>query len=188
MLISAALLAVSGPDSTLIAAAAVTVVAAVVTGAVTIINTISAASDRRIAAESNRLLLEQGRVAAEARKVGAEKTDAIIHATTQIHELTNSTNSNLQKALEVMTEKVVGMEKLISQMENEKKTIASNKQISDLQTQVALKTPVPPVSEEKLVGKAEEILTSIDDNTLAIERNTAKTRADVKDLKDNTKT
>lgn len=80
-------------------------------------------------------------VAASAEKT-AEKTDTIVKATAQIHELTNSTNSNLQKALDVMTEKVSGLDKIISEMKIAKADTAAAQTISDLKA-AAAKVPAP---------------------------------------------
>lgn len=190
------MLAATTLDPTLIAAAVVTVIAALGGMIVQIINARSAATDRRetakreeSAAVERRALFAQSQHTTEKADVLVEKADALVTSTAKIEELTNSTNSNLQKALELMTEKNAGLEKLMRHMEAEKQTTAANRAVTDAQASAALHA-APPATDQAsakgLAGKAEKILTSIDDNTAAIEKNTAKTDATAQELKDQT--
>lgn len=187
------MLAATTLDPTLLAAAVVTIIAALGGVTVQIINARSAAVERRataerelLAATERKALFEQAQHATKLADDNNKKADALIKSTTEIHTLTNSTNSNLQKALELMTEKNVGLEKLMRQMESEKQTTAANRAVTDAQASAALHAAPSPdqPSTKGLEGKAEKILTSIDDNTAAIEKNTAKTDANVQEMKD----
>jgi hypothetical protein len=134
----------NGLDPTVFAAAIVTVLAAVVGGTVTVINALAAARDRRDAREERRLVIAQGASAIAESKENGKKADTIIRSTDKIHELTNSTNSNLQKELELEREKNAGLAKTITALEAEKHATAAMRAITDSQTNVALHT-VPPV-------------------------------------------
>jgi len=96
-------------DPTLLAAAIVTVLASMGGMVVMIINARSASQDRREAAMERRILMEK-------TNATADKADRLIQSTAEIHTLTNSTNTNLQKALDLMTEKTKGLERLIIEM------------------------------------------------------------------------
>lgn len=111
-------------DPTIIAAAFVTVIAAVVTGAVTVINAIAAAKERYTAAAERKEMLEKTAQAISASHANGVKADDLLVKTEQIHSLTNSTNSNLQKALEVATERISGMEKVIAEFMFDKREMA----------------------------------------------------------------
>lgn len=189
------MLAATTLDPTLLAAAVVTIIAALGGVTVQIINARSAAVERRataerelLAATERKALFEQAQHATKLADDNNKKADALIKSTTEIHTLTNSTNSNLQKALELMTEKNVGLEKLMRQMESEKQTTAATRAVTDAQAAVVLHatapSTAPPPPDVAITKAAETILTSIDDNTAAIEKNTAKTDANVQEMKD----
>lgn len=152
VLTSVTMLAATTMDPTLIAAAVVTVIAALGGVIVQIINSASAAKDRREAAAERRALFEQGERSTKIADESIKKSDAIIESTAKIHELTNSTNSNLQKALELMTEKNAGLEKLMQQMEQEKRATAATRAVTDLQTSAALQSKPP--GESPIIGAA----------------------------------
>jgi len=85
----------------------------------------------------------------------AKKAETLIQNTDKIHELTNSTNSNLQKALEVAAEKIAGFERLVSAMQQEKKDTAASQATADLQVSAAMHTmPISggPVPQDRRAG------------------------------------
>lgn len=166
VLTSVTMLAATTMDPTLIAAAVVTVIAALGGVIVQIINSSSAAKDRREAAAERKALFEQGQHATKLADENIKKADVLVTTTAEIKELTNSTNSNLQKALDLMTEKNAGLEKLMQQMEQEKRTTAATRAVTDLQASAALHakppgespipgTPVEP-TEVKIVNEPSE--------------------------------
>lgn len=130
-------------DPAITAAAIVLVISSVGGTIVLIINAWSASKDRREAATERLQALNLTKSVAESAKKTEEKTDTIVKATTQIHELTNSTNSNLQKALDVMTEKVAGLDKIITEMRVAKADAANAQVIADLKTAAASQAPAP---------------------------------------------
>jgi hypothetical protein len=171
-------------DPTLTAAAVVTVLAAIGGTVVQIINSWSAARDRREAAAERKALLDKTTAAVEASKDNSRKADELIKSTTEIHTLTNSTNSNLQKALELMTEKNAGLEKLMAQMQDEKKTTAAQHALTDVRISAVLAAP----SAGPVPASAGKTLRSIESNTAAIDTNTKHTSATIDALADPTKT
>jgi len=110
------------------------------------------------------------------------KTDTILDNTIKIHGLTNSTNSNLQKALELMTEKFANSERSLAQAIATSKEIAAQHVLTDLQVAVALRSPAP-VEAGLTNGDVGKSLENIDDQTKGIEKNTKKTGAIVEQLK-----
>lgn len=166
-------------DPTLFAAAIVTVIAALGGVTVQVINSVSAARDRREAAAERKVLMER-------TNATASKADTIMVTSAEIKELTNSTNSNLQKALELMTEKYAGSQRALSQAQETKREVAAAQAVTDLTraihtTPPDAKTAMP--SDSVIHEEATSILESIDANTDAIKSNTAKTDATVTALK-----
>lgn len=115
-------------DPAIIAAAIVLVLSSLGGTIVLVINAVAAARDRSEAAQERR----ENR---EATVAVAKKADVIIDSTTKIHELTNSTNSNLQKALELMTEKVAGLERINSELREAKRDTAAVQAMTDQRNQ-----------------------------------------------------
>lgn len=129
-------------DPAITAAAYVLVISSVGGTVVLIITAWSGFKDRRESAAERLQALNLTRAVAASAEKTAEKTDTIVKATAQIHELTNSTNSNLQKALDVMTEKVAGLDKIIAEMRTAKAETAAAQTISDLKA-AAAQIPAP---------------------------------------------
>lgn len=160
------MLAATTLDPTLIAAAIVTVIAAIGGMVVQIINARSAARDRRDTAERERLaaterkaLFEQAQYAAKIAEENNKKADTLVTSTAKIEELTNSTNSNLQKGLEVMTVKHNALELKIVHMEKEKAETAAVRALTDQQAAQALQSNPPKndePSEVKIVNEPTE--------------------------------
>ena len=119
-------------DPALISAAIVTVIAAIAAACVTIINAIAATQDRKDSREERRLLYDKAIIAARVQDDTAHKADVIIEKTAEIHTLTNSANSELRKALAIMTEKHNGLQKIIVQMNMAKEDAANTKIDTDL--------------------------------------------------------
>lgn len=167
-------------NATLTAAAVVTVIAALGGVAVQIINARSAAADRReaaaVAAAERSVAAEERKLAAEERRALLGKSDVIIDGNTKIHTLTNSTNSNLQKTLEVQAEEVKGLRREMAQMKLEKQETAAAKTIADLQIVAAAKPGM-----DALPG-TEKSLANIDKNTKAIDANTKRTEDKIDDI------
>lgn len=130
-------------DPNVIAAAVVIVLAAIGTLVVQIINAVSASKDRREAARERLEQLTLAKAAAVMSAAVNSKADALIEGTAKIHELTNSTNSQLQKALEVMTERFTAQAALVARLVEEKRETAATRAVTDLQREAALATPVP---------------------------------------------
>ena len=97
-----------------IAAAIVTVVGALGGMIIQILNAISSSKDRRDAALERRILLEQSQASAKVTEATAKKADALIEKTTEIHTLTNGTNSELTAALRVANQKIEGLRELMA--------------------------------------------------------------------------
>lgn len=129
-------------DPAITAAAYVLVISSVGGTVVLIITAWSGFRDRRESAAERLLALNLTKAVAASAEKTAEKTDTIVKATAQIHELTNSTNSNLQKALDVMTEKVAGLDKIIAEMRVAKADTAAAQVITDLKA-AAAQIPAP---------------------------------------------
>jgi Na+-transporting NADH:ubiquinone oxidoreductase subunit NqrC len=127
-------------DPTIIAAAIVTVVASIVTGVVTVVGAIASASERRAATDARQAILA-------AAVVAGAKTDQLLDKTTEIHTLTNGSNHALQKALDLMTERNAGLERLMTQLNTEKAETAAQQLRTDAE-RAARKAP-PPGQEER---------------------------------------
>lgn len=125
-------------DPAIIAAAIVLVLAALGSMIIQIITAMSASKDRREASQER---LMQISIATETRR----KTDTVIEGNARIHELTNSTNSNLQKALELMTERSHGLEKVIAELKEAKRTTAAAQAMMDQRTALSI-TPGPALT------------------------------------------
>lgn len=170
------------PDPSLIAAAVVLVLSSVGSTIVLIINAASASKDRREASKERLQQLVLAQAAKEASEAVARKTDQIIESTTKIHELTNSTNSNLQKALELMTAKVAALEQLLAQAEGAKKEAAAAQLAADLrvaQASLDRRTDRPAPAPATAAGVITAIadsphLQAIEENTAATAENTRK--------------
>lgn len=146
------MLAATTLDPTLIAGAVVVVISALATAVVTVINGLSAAAARREDAAERR-------ATAKVTEDNNKKANVLVTTTAEIKELTNSTNSNLQKALELMTEKHAALERKIVQMENEKRETAATRIVTDQQATQALRTPPPEAGEPtevKIVNEPSE--------------------------------
>jgi hypothetical protein len=151
-------------DPTVIAAAIVTVLTALGVLVVTIINAKSAADERHDARVS--------RIKVEATTVNTNaKADTIIEKASEIHTLTNSNLSKVTEALEVANEKIEGLQKLVGQM-------MDAKGVAD-----RLADRSADRRNDSRPTDSAQSLSSIDDHTAAIEKNTAKTDATIQDLK-----
>lgn len=116
-------------DPTLTAAAVVTVIAAVGGAVVQIINAVSAmrarrdaAADRAAAAAERAAIRAQTATVVKTSEETARKADAIIDKTTEIHGeakeihgLANGQMSRLTTLIDVQTERIAGLEKLIAE-------------------------------------------------------------------------
>lgn len=129
-------------DPMVVAGAVVVVIAAIGGLFVQCMNAYSAFKDRREAASERKTTLERATRAASISESTDKKADQLITSTAQIHELTNSTNAALQRALDVANEKIAGLEKLLIQMTDSQTRAEAAKVAADLQ--VALLTPAPP--------------------------------------------
>lgn len=132
-------------DPAIYAAALITVIAALVGGTVQVINAVSSSRDRRDAARERQIALEQSAAGIELARANGQKADAILHKTSAVEVLTNGTNSNLQRALDVMTERNAGNEAIIRQLRQTTADTASVRAITDQQVQAALHS-LPPGS------------------------------------------
>ena len=162
-------------DPTVFAAAIVTVIAALGGIIVQIINAASAARDRREAAMERQQLMDRTTLALHSSAENGKKADVLIESTAKIHELTNSTNSNLQKALDIASEKISGFERLISQMQMEKAQTASMRATTDQQVASAFNA-APPSNGGTYTSQVVESLDKIDHNTAAIDHNTKESK------------
>lgn len=98
-----------GAESTIIAAALVTVIAALVGGVVSVINAVSAAADRRASR------VERAALSITTKNTD-RKADTIIEKAVEIHTLTNDNLSKVTAALGVANERIQGLEKLMASM------------------------------------------------------------------------
>lgn len=167
-------------DPTLVAAAAVTVLSSLGGTIVLIINAMSASKDRREASKERQLLAERAMVSAAVQKSTLEKADTIIESTAKIHELTNSTNSNLQKALELMTAKNAALEAIIAQAALTKRETEVERILSDQRTVVASASTPPAITQildktnmKDAIAESPH-LKEIEENTKETAKNTAK--------------
>jgi nucleoid-associated protein YgaU len=118
------------------------------------------------------------------------KADTLIESTAKIHELTNSTNSNLQKALELMTEKAAGYERIISELREAKRDTAAAQAMTDQQRQVqvvaapALVLPAADTGKHDRRKDDDTVLSQIEQHTRDTADNTARTDAAVAGLKE----
>ena len=119
-------------DPTIVAASIVTVIAAIAAAAVTIINAVAASKDRQDSAVERRALYEKAIIAAKVQDDTSKKADTLIEKATEIHAITNSANANLQRALDVMTEKYSGLLAIMAQVDKAKTEATAAKTESDL--------------------------------------------------------
>lgn len=157
-------------DPAIIAGAVVVVLAALGAMVVQIINAVSASRDRREAAAERLTQLTISKATSATVQETARKTDEVIGATTKIHELTNSTNSNLQKALEIMKEKVEGLEKIIAELRIAKVDTATAQALTDQRTSMLTPSPTTLPS-----GPAEVLVVNTPDDP-AIVKDAAKAK------------
>lgn len=162
-----------------IAGAIVLVLSSIGGTIVLVINALSASKDRREAAAERLQQLTLARAAAQTATDTSKKADALVEGQAKIHELTNSTNSQLQKALELKTQELAGVRELVAQMEKTAKEIAATRTLTDVQTASALRTPVPG----QFTHQPDALTDVVPPVLKAIEANTAATTDAVKDLK-----
>lgn len=136
-----------------------------------------------IAAEDRKIAAEERKLAADERRLLLGKSDAIIVGNTKIHELTNSANSNLQKALELMTQRHSGAQETILALQQEKKDTATARVLTDRQTSQA-SAGVQPALES--IPETTKSLKEIAKNTEAIDENTRRTEDKIDDIKKDT--
>jgi hypothetical protein len=117
---------------------------------VLIINAVSASKDRREAAAERLAIRNQAAVIQQTGEETAKKADGLITATAQIHELTNSTNSELQKALELskaqaasVEKQNVALERLIAELKQKALDVTASQALSDQRVTQALAAPAP---------------------------------------------
>lgn len=153
-------------DPTLVTSAVVGVITAAVLGTIQIINTRSTAAitlqrevaltaerakdreeaaairaaDRADASEDRKAMLLKAAQAVSLSEANGKKVDEVITGVAKVHELTNSTNSDLQKALALMTEKFAGAERMIAMLMQQIKDTAASQATSDLQVSAAMHT------------------------------------------------
>lgn len=142
-------------DPAIYAAAIITVLSSLAGTVILIINAWSSYQDRREAAAERKALLAAANAAGVVADATGKKADEIITGVAKVHELTNSTASNLQKSLEVMTEKFAGAEKLVAQMGKAAADIAAKQATQDLQLTTAMHTSPavdPPRTQDSRVG------------------------------------
>lgn len=167
-----------------IAAAIVLVLSSLGGTAVLIINAWSSANDRREAAAERRIQLELTQSTNKHAVETAVKTDTLLTETAKIHELTNSTNSKLQAALELKNSELDGMKALLLKMVEEKRETAAMRVVTDLQTAAATAALAARRGERKTdVVNGEPASPAAEATLQKIETNTAATADAVKDLK-----
>lgn len=172
-----------------IAAAIVLVLSSLGGTVVLIINASSASKDRRESATERRIQLELTKDTNKQATETNEKAGTLVVETAKIHTLTNDTNSQLQKALALKDLELFGANQTIAKMVEEKRETAAMRVVTDLQTSVALQTPVAVIPIAPLGGRGtrsgDTPLAPAAEKTLKnIEANTAATADAVKDLKD----
>lgn len=111
------------------------------------------------------------------------KVDAVDAKAAEIHTLTNSANSKLQADLGVATERILGLEKLMTQMVEANKTAATAKVASDLALATASQPPMLPVAPHDGTERR-HAEPSMAESMRDTADNTARTVDAVKDLKD----
>jgi len=174
-------------DPAIVGAAVVLVLSSLGGTIVLVINALSASKDRREAAAERKQQLELAIASAKVVKETADKTDALLVGNAKIHELTNNTNSQLQKALELKSQELNGARELMAQMEKTARDIAATRAVTDLQTSEAFRTvPAPVVGASAMQNTTSSVLKSIDTNTAAIDENTKKTGAKADSSKEGT--
>jgi hypothetical protein len=193
-------------DPTVIGAAVTGVIAAAVLGTIQIIANKSAADKERAleaerakdreeaaairaqeraeAAEDRKAMLLKASKAVEVSEANGKKSDEIITGVAKVHELTNSTNSQLQKSLEVVTEKLAGAEKMIGMLLQQIKDTSASQATADLQVSAAMHTtpilvaPLQTTAAPRLPNTRDGDATTLD----RIESNTAETAAHTANL------
>ena len=150
-------------DPAIIAAAVVVVLTSLGGTMVLVINAWSASKDRREAAKERLEQLTLAKAAAAATVIANAKTDTLIEGTAKIHELTNSTNSQLQKALDLMTARHAAALDIVAHLEAEKRETAATRVITDLQRDTALATTATP----RATTAGADQLEKIEQNTAA---------------------
>ena len=126
-----------------IAAAIVAVVGALGGMVIQIINAIASSKDRRDAALERRILLEKTNAAAAVTEATAKKADTIIEKATEIHTLTNGTNSELTSALKVANQKIEGLQQLMTSFIQSRDAADAARVLTARDVADALATPVP---------------------------------------------
>lgn len=158
-------------DPVVVAGAVSTAIVLVLAGAgtmvVQIINARSVAKGLREAAAERLLHLTISKETSEAVKDTAKKAAIIVTETGKIHELADGTNSNLRKNLEVMAEKMAGMEKVIAELHTAKADAATVRALADQKTNLTTVLPsaippIAPVAEVVIVNSAKNPANVID--------------------------
>lgn len=143
------------------------------------------AADRAAAAEDRKLMLAKSEVGLQATIANSKKSDEIINGVAKVHELTNSTNSELQKTVAVLTERFAGSEKMVTQLLQQIKDVAANKATADVQIAAAMATtPIVSIprapAESKVNDKVVDLIKSNDKVLDAIQTNTQETATNTK--------
>lgn len=110
------------------------------------------------------------------------KADTLIEKTAEIHTLTNSNLSAVNKTLAIANEKIVGLEKMVSELVKTRDVTAAREH----PTVFAAAPTQAHVEAAPIAGDNTAVVESlerIDENTAGIEKNTAKTEAAIKVLK-----
>lgn len=141
-------------DPYVFAGALVVVLSSIGGTVVLIINALSASSDRREAAKERLAALTVAKAIEAATKEANGKADTLIKSTAQIHELTNSTNSNLQKALELKTLELQNTEKLVASLKEAAAALAMNQEIRDVR---AAHMPASPALQRGTLTRSTDI-------------------------------
>lgn len=110
------------------------------------------------------------------------KADALIVETAKIHTLANNNLSAVNKSLEIANEKINGLQTLVAELAKTREVAAAVAAAAIRPSAPA--APAPSLESPAAGGAVVKSLKRIDENTAAIEQNTAKTEADVKVLKD----